>query len=63
MLKQQIEIRNMHIQKAGEIAGISETAMCSKINGRSEFKLPEAMRLAAYFGIPVEKLFCEAKIQ
>ena len=58
-LKKQLDIHGITIPKAAEIVGCKAQAFSNHLNGKHEFKLSEAIKLADAIGMPVEKLFKE----
>ena len=51
--------RKLPQRQLAEQIGISESAMCKKMTGKSDFTLPEAQAIAAVLGRSVDTLFAE----
>lgn len=59
VLKREIEHRSIRISDLAETLEISKTSLSDHINGRGDFRLQDAKRIAKYFEIPMERLFAE----
>lgn len=59
VLKREIEHRSIRISDIAETLEISKTSLSDHINGRGDFRLQDAKRIAEYFGMTMEELFKE----
>lgn len=59
VLKREIERRTIRISDLAETLEISKTSLSDHINGRGDFRLQDAKRIAEYFGMTMEELFKE----
>ncbi len=56
-LKAERELKNVNQSDVASFLGISSNTYWSKENGKTEFTISEAKRLALYFGVSVIELF------
>lgn len=59
VLKREIERRAIRISVLADMFGMGETTLSDHINGRGDFRLSDAKRIAKYFDMPMERLFAE----
>jgi len=56
-LKGKIAENNLTQKEAAKIIGVAHNTFSRKMNGKTPFTLPEARKLADYFGMTVDELF------
>ena len=58
VLRAYLELKDInHAEFAEQQVGISPESFSNKLNGRTDFKLKEAKKIADYFGKTIDEIF------
>lgn len=57
-LQTAMRIKDISIRDLADEINIGKTSLHNKLNGKTELKLSEAIKIANYFNVSVDELFC-----